>query len=363
MLAPYAVFSGRTKGRIHVEDPHPFRTEFQRDRDRVIHSSAFRRLEYKTQVFVNHEGDYYRTRLTHTLETAQIARTLARSLRLNEDLVETAALAHDLGHTPFGHAGQDVMDELMKPHGGFEHNLQSLRIVELLETRYPQFPGLNLCEESREAIAKHSPKGVRGLPEGWPSLEGQLVDSVDSIAYLSADLDDGLRSGILTPEQISSLDLVKEALAHVRRKSPGLDMREHRRPLVSEIINILTRDLMEATALALGAQGIDSLGKVRGAAQPLVGFSEDVGRAKGRTHAFLMEHFYRHHKVQRMAVRAREVLTKLFETFCRHPEALPAAHQENCRRFGRERAVCDYIAGMTDRFALEEVGQISSLRP
>ncbi|MGE4158939.1 MAG: dGTP triphosphohydrolase, partial [Planctomycetota bacterium] len=240
LLGPYAVFSGRTKGRVHDEAPHPYRTEFQRDRDRVIHSSAFRRLEYKTQVFVNHEGDYYRTRLTHTLETAQIARTLARSLRLNEDLVETAALAHDLGHTPFGHAGQDVMDELMKPHGGFEHNLQSLRIVELLETRYPQFPGLNLCEESREAIAKHSPKDVMGLPPGWPSLEGQLVDTVDSIAYLSADLDDGLRSGILTPEQISSLDLVSQALERVRQKSPHLDFREHRRPLISEIINILT---------------------------------------------------------------------------------------------------------------------------
>lgn len=362
-LGPYAVFSGRTKGRIHAEDPHPFRTEFQRDRDRVIHSSAFRRLEYKTQVFVNHEGDYYRTRLTHTLETAQIARTLARSLRLNEDLVETAALAHDLGHTPFGHAGQDVMDELMKPFGGFEHNLQSLRIVELMETRYPQFPGLNLCEESREAIAKHSPKDVMGLPPGWPSLEGQLVDTVDSIAYLSADLDDGLRSGILTPEQISKLDLVSQALDRVRLKAPDLDIREHRRPLISEIINILTHDLMESTALALDLEGVDSLAKVRSARQPLVGFSIEVGRSKARVHTFLMEHFYRHHKVQRMAVRAREVLFKLFETFCRHPEALPAAHQENCRKFGKERAVCDYIAGMTDRFALEEVAQISSLRP
>ena len=239
IYASYAVLAESSAGRKHVGNQDPRRSCFQKDRDRIIHSSAFRRLEYKTQVFVNHEGDYYRTRLTHTLETAQIGRTVARALSLNEDLVEAAALAHDLGHTPFGHAGQDAMNELMKDHGGFEHNLQSMRIVDFLERRNPKFPGLNLSLETREAIGKHSPHGIEGLPKGWCSLEGQLVDIVDSVAYLAADLDDGLQSGILNLDQLQELELVQRAIEKIKDRGQSTDFKKTRHPLISRIISIV----------------------------------------------------------------------------------------------------------------------------
>jgi dGTPase len=358
-LASYAVHSSKTLGRRHSEEEHDFRKPFQRDRDRVIHSGAFRRLEYKTQVFVNTEGDYYRTRLTHTLETAQIARTLARNLCLNEDLVEASALCHDLGHTPFGHAGQEIMNELMQGQGGFEHNLQSLRIVDELEKRYPQFPGLNLCEETREAIAKHSPERTQGFPEGWPSLEGQLVDVVDSIAYLAADLDDGLHSGILRVEELVDLELFRKAHEKVKKKVGFFDMKLYRRPLISEIINLLVQDLLSQTTANLKQNDVRNLCDVRQAQGLLVTFSQDMGRAKGKTHEFLQRCFYGHWRVRRMAVRAQKILTSLFETFVAHPDILPPEHQENCHCYGVEKGVCDYIAGMTDRFALEEVSRLN----
>jgi dGTPase len=359
LLCPYAVLSSKTQGRQHESQKDPFRTCFQQDRDRVIHSSAFRRLEYKTQVFVNHEGDYYRTRLTHTLETAQIGRSAARSLGLNEDLVEAAALAHDLGHTPFGHAGQDAMNSLMKEFGGFEHNLQSMRIVDFLEIHNPEFRGLNLSVETREAIAKHSQHKMEGMPAGWCSLEGQLVDIVDSVAYLAADLDDGLHSGILNFDQLNELELVKAAREKIKSLGKSTDFSRTRHPLISQIISILVEDLITQSQKNIEESKVDSLEDVRSYKDQLIGFSNDIAQVKGRTHVLLNTNFYQHPRVKRMSHKAFVFLNQLFDIYMKTPELLPLEHQNNFDDFGVPRVLCDYISGMTDRFAINELAQLS----
>ena len=360
-LAPYAVHSAATRGRVHAEDEHPFRMAFQRDRDRIIHSTAFRRLEYKTQVFVNHEGDYYRTRLTHTMEAAQITRTITRSLRLNADLAEAVALAHDLGHTPFGHAGERMLDELMAPHGGFEHNAQSLRIVDVLEERYPDFPGLNLTWEVREGIVKHTPPYDKPLaaafsPGRAPCLEAQLVDYTDEIAYNSHDIDDGLKSGLLTFEQLEGVGLWRDAYGTVRRQSPHASQRIWRYQAIRLIIDRLVTDLTETLESRLAAAHIETLDDVRAQSQPLVGHSPAVEAQRQELKAFLMDNLYRHYRVIRVFEKAKRVMRELFEAYMSEPLQLPPHILERRVRVGDPlpRVIADYIAGMTDRFALEE---------
>ena len=354
-LAPYAMKSADSIGREHNEDEHPYRTAFQRDRDRVIHSNAFRRLEYKTQVFVFHEGDHYRTRLTHSIEGAQIARTIARTLHLNEDLAEAIILAHDLGHTPFGHSGQDVMNRLMKDVGGFEHNRQSLRIVTLLEKRYPEFPGLNLTYEVREGIAKHvtpydSPQ-VKFTKKGQPSLEAQIVDLADAIAYCHHDLDDGLRSGLITPAGLAEIELWARPYNALQKKN-RLQGEVLNRQAVREVLNQLVTDLVKTTEEQL--EGIQNVEDVRGAKKKLVRFSPEMDRANKDLKAFLFKNLYKHYRVERMAAKAEKILEDLFHAYCKNPKILPASVWEIEGEGQKERAICDYIAGMTDRYALEE---------
>jgi dGTPase len=360
LLAPYATRCGETRGRVHAEDEHPFRTPFQRDRDRIIHSTAFRRLEYKTQVFVNHEGDYYRTRLTHTMEAAQITRTVARVLRLNADLAEAVALAHDLGHTPFGHAGEWVLDELMRPHGGFEHNAQSLRIVDELEERYASFRGLNLTWEVREGIVKHSPPYDKPLaaafdPGRAPSLEAQVVDYTDEIAYNSHDIDDGLKSGLLTLEQLEAVAIWREVYGDVRRRFPETSQRIWRYQAIRRLIDLLVNDLIAVIESRLHEHRIASPADVRAVGGALAGFSRDLDAKRLELKSFLMDNLYRHHRVMRMAVKARKVMTDLFHAYMGEPSLLPPHILERTRQ-GQPlaRVVADYIAGMTDRFAFEE---------
>ncbi len=360
LLAPYAMRSSASRGRQHAEDEHPFRMPFQRDRDRIIHSTAFRRLEYKTQVFVNHEGDYYRTRLTHTMEAAQITRTITKSLRLNADLAETVALAHDLGHTPFGHAGERVLNELMREHGGFEHNAQSLRIVDELEERYPDFRGLNLTWEVREGIVKHSPPYDKPLalkfdPHAAPSLEAQIVDHADEIAYNSHDIDDGLKSGLITLEQLESVRIWREAHNEVRRLHPSASPRILRFNAIRLIINTLVTDFIVSLEDRLSAKGIATAADVRAYGKPLVGFSQPLDDQRLELKRFLMDNLYRHYRVVRMAEKAKKVMKELFHAYVDEPTQL-APHILGRHRDGEplERVVADYIAGMTDRFALEE---------
>lgn len=360
-LAPWAMRSAGSRGRRYPEEEHPLRTAFQRDRDRIIHSTAFRRLEYKTQVFVNHEGDYYRTRLTHTMEAAQIARTIARILRLNADLAEAVALAHDLGHTPFGHAGERVLDRLMQPWGGFEHNRQSLRIVDVLEERYPSFPGLNLSWEVREGIVKHSPPYDRPAAAAFdsgsaPALEVQVVDLADEIAYNSHDIDDGMKSGLLSAEDLASVRLWGEAYGEVRKAAPASTPRIWRYQAVRWIIDRLVRDLVETTAGRVRDLGVRNVQDVRTHGAPIVGFSEEVDRQRRELKAFLMEKLYRHHRVVRMMAKAQRVIEQLFAVYVEQPQTLPPHILARCERGGEEfhRVVADYIAGMTDRFALQE---------
>ena len=357
-LAPWAMRSGASRGRAHKEAEHAYRTAFQRDRDRVVHCTAFRRLEYKTQVFVNHEGDYYRTRLTHSMEAAQISRTVARALGLNEDLCEAVALSHDMGHTPFGHSGEDALRDLMKAHGGFEHNVQALRIVDLLERRYPGFPGLNLTYETRESMIQHSKvrdKTTLGLGKlESPLLESQVVDIADSIAYDNHDLDDGLKSGILTEEQLEGVALWREARDAVRAKHSGLSPKETRAPAILFLINREVGDLLEETTRRLKAAKVKTLEDVRAAKKPLVGFSPGMEKKKAALQAFLFQKFYRHYRVARMATKARRILTELFEEYVRHPEELPPEFQAWAGKEGLHRGVSDYVAGMTDRFAQQE---------
>ena len=357
-LAPFATKSARSRGRRHPEAEHAMRTCYQRDRDRVIHSSSFRRLEYKTQVFVNHEGDNYRTRLTHSLEGAQIGRTVARALGLNEELTECLVLGHDLGHTPFGHSGERVMDEVMREHGGFEHNRQTLRILEVLEERYPGFPGLNLTWEVREGIIKHRPDADATVaaeysPGEAPTLEAQLVDTVDEIAYNNHDIDDGLRSGMFTVDDIRATRLFREA--HDAALAEGIrDERLARYQAVRRIINRCSADLLEATLRSVKAARVESADDVRKARGRLVAYSPEVAAAVQELKEFLYTHMYRHYRVVRMGDKAGRILRDLFHSFVGEPRQLPPRYYAQIERDGVHRVVCDYIAGMTDRFALDE---------
>jgi dGTPase len=357
-LAPWAMRSSRSRGRRYAEPEHALRTRYQRDRDRVVHSSSFRRLEYKTQVFVNHEGDNYRTRLTHSLEGAQIGRTVARVLGANEDLTECLVLGHDLGHTPFGHSGEKVMDELMRDHGGFEHNRQTLRILEVLEQRYPDFPGLNLTWEVREGVAKHNPKGDASAPAEYapgepPAIEAQLGDFVDEIAYNNHDVDDGLTSGMMTVEQIRAVTLFREA--HDAALARGIeDERILRHQVIRRIIDRCVQDLLETTLANLREARADSLEDVRGAGRRLVGYSAEMAARVKELKDFLLANMYRHYRVVRMGDKAGRILRDLFHTYTAEPLQLPPRYQRRIEKDGLHRVVCDYMAGMTDRFALDE---------
>ncbi|AYZ67091.1 deoxyguanosinetriphosphate triphosphohydrolase [Burkholderia multivorans] len=360
-LAPYAAHASCSRGRRHPEPPPAARTEFQRDRDRIVHSTAFRRLEYKTQVFVNHEGDLFRTRLTHSLEVAQIARSVARNLRLNEDLVEAISLAHDLGHTPFGHAGQDALNACMREHGGFEHNLQSLAVVDELEEHYGAFNGLNLCFETREGILKHCSRenarklgalGERFLLGRQPSLEAQLANIADEIAYNNHDVDDGLRSGLVTIEQLAEVELWQRHHDEALAEFPHLEGRRLVHETVRRIINTLIVDLIDETTRNLARIAPASLDDVR-AAPPIVAHSEAVAAQAAALKRFLFKNLYRHYKVMRMANKAQRVVTGLFDAFCEDPRLLPPPYQSDDPA-KQPRLVAHYIAGMTDRFALKE---------
>jgi len=360
-LAPYAMPSRATRGRLHHEAEHDFRLPFQRDRDRIIHSTAFRRLEYKTQVFVNHEGDYYRTRLTHTMEAAQITRTVARCLRLNADLAEAVALAHDLGHTPFGHAGERVLDDLMRDHGGFEHNAHSLRLVDALEERYPNFRGLNLTWEVREGIVKHTPPYDKPLardfePGRAPCLEAQLVDYTDEIAYNSHDIDDGLKSGLLTLEALDSVRLWRETYAGIRAQYPSTSPRIWRYQALRRIIDRMVTDLVATIEQRLADESIDSPAAVREYGTPITAFSSEIEEQRLELKGFLMTNMYRDYRVVRMAEKARRIMTELFNAYMSEPQQLPPHILERHVR-GAEampRVISDYIAGMTDRFVIED---------
>ncbi|MEW6591755.1 MAG: deoxyguanosinetriphosphate triphosphohydrolase [Pseudomonadota bacterium] len=360
-LAPYAAHSSQSRGRRHPEPSAAPRSEFQRDRDRIIHSTAFRRLEYKTQVFVNHEGDLFRTRLTHSLEVAQIGRTLARLLNLNEDLVETLALAHDLGHTPFGHAGQDALNACMREHGGFEHNLQSLRVVDLLEERYAEFDGLNLTFEAREGILKHCSRanaeklgdvGARFLAKQQPSLEAQVTNLADEIAYNNHDVDDGLRAGLITLEQLEGVQIFARHLDAVRTQYPRLAGRRVVTETVRRMINTLILDLVNTTRTNIEQSGVASLDEVR-TAPPLAAFSPALLEEHRELKRFLLHHLYRHYKVARMSAKASRIISDLYTAFTGDARLLPPEHQARESLEGA-RAVADYIAGMTDRYAMRE---------
>jgi len=357
-LAPYGMRSAKSRGRRHVEPDDPNRTTYQRDRDRVIHSSSFRRLEYKTQVFVNHEGDNYRTRLTHSLEGAQIGRSVARSLALNEDLTETLVLGHDLGHTPFGHSGEKVMAELMADHGGFEHNRQTLRILEVLEERYPKFPGLNLSWEIREGIIKHQPDSDARAPAEYapgeaPTLEAQLVDFVDEIAYNNHDIDDALSSGMIAVDKIRGVELFRESYEEVRAEGIRGE-RLIRHQTVRRIISRCTKDLVLTTLKTVRDSNVASVEDVRKAGRRLVGYSPDMARRVKELKDFLFTNMYRNYRVVRMGDKAGRILRDLFLSYVGEPLQLPPHYQERIPRDGVHRVVCDYIAGMTDRFALDE---------
>jgi dGTPase len=369
-LAEYAVVDAVSRGRRFPEPPPAYRSEFQRDRDRIIHAAAFRRLEYKTQVFVNHEGDLFRTRLTHSIEVAQIARSIARALRLNEDLTEAVSLAHDLGHTPFGHAGQDALNECMKDYGGFEHNLQSLRVVDELEEKYADFPGLNLSFETREGILKHcSVKnaavlgdiGARFLNKQQPGLEAQLTNLADEIAYNSHDVDDGLRAGLISIEQLREIPLFNEQYQEVRRRYPDLTQRRVIHEVVRRLINCQVVDLVQTSNALLAQHRPADLEAVRRQTVPLIAFSENMRERNLELKRFLRTQLYRHYRVHRMSVKALRVIRELFEAFFTDPRLLPreaqqkvAELQQNNGEHGRARAVADYIAGMTDRYAIKE---------
>lgn len=367
-LAPYAAHPERTRGRRFRESPPSGRNEFQRDRDRIIHSTAFRRLEYKTQVFVNHEGDLFRTRLTHSLEVAQIGRSIARNLGLHEDLVEAVALAHDLGHTPFGHAGQDALNACMREFGGFEHNLQSLRVVDLLEQRYAEFDGLNLTYEVREGILKHcSVHNARQLGDvgerflrGWqPSLEAQVANLADEIAYNNHDVDDGLRSGLITLAQLSDVELFARHLSEVKAIYPQLDGRRVVHETVRRMINTLIHDVCAQSAKNIAALAPKDIEAVR-AAGPLIAFSDEMQRQQRELKQFLRVRLYRHYRVNRMSNKAQRIVRELFDAFMQEPGLMPDDFQARARE-DRARAVADYVAGMTDRYAIREHRRLFSV--
>ncbi|OHB70053.1 MAG: deoxyguanosinetriphosphate triphosphohydrolase [Planctomycetes bacterium RBG_16_43_13] len=358
-LAPYSAKSGRSRGRKHKEDEHPYRTAFQRDRDRIVHSTAFRRLEYKTQVFVNHEGDYYRTRLTHSMEAAQIARTIARILNINEDLSETLALAHDLGHTPFGHAGEDALKEEMKNYGGFEHNIQGLRVVELLENKYPNFSGLNLTWETLESMRKHTVKPDFPVEPEYeshlqPLLECQVVDWADSIAYDAHDTDDSIKAGLISEDDIKDVALWQEAVEQVKKLYKKINADLLIKQAVLSIINFEVTDLVNNTEKDIKLLKINDVDDVRSQKQKVVTFSPDMERKKRELQNFLHKNVYRHYRVMRMSEKAKRFLKELFVEYVRRPEQMPPRFQTWAKDVGLERAVADYIAGMTDRYAQEE---------
>ena len=369
-LAPYAQHDDGSRGRRYPEPPPRHRTEYQRDRDRIVHSTAFRRLVYKTQVFVNHEGDLYRTRLTHSLEVAQIARSVARALGLNEPLAEAVCLAHDLGHTPFGHAGQDALNDCMRPFGGFEHNLQSLRVVDELEERYAEFPGLNLTFETREGILKHCSAanarrlgelGERFLQRRQPSLEAQLANLADEIAYNNHDVDDGLRAGLIGVEELRELAVFRRQYDIVNAKYPDLGGRRLVHEVVRRMIDWLVNDLVDASRRAIADAAPASVEDVRARPTPLLRFGDEVAAEHLELKRYLRQHLYRHYKVLRMTTKAGRVVRELFDAMQGDPDLMPTEHQQAARRLeaidgetGRARAVADYIAGMTDRYAILE---------
>jgi dGTPase len=369
-LAPYAADPRLSRGRVHVEPPPEGRDEFQRDRDRIVHCGAFRRLEYKTQVFVNHEGDLYRTRLTHSMEVAQIARSIAKALQLNEALTEAICLAHDLGHTPFGHAGQDALNESMRAYGGFEHNLQSLRVVDEIEERYADFHGLNLTFECREGILKHcslhnarelGDLGRRFIDREQPGLEAQLANLSDEIAYNNHDVDDGLRAGLLTLEQLQDVPLVRRQLDEVRQRYPDLADRRLVHETVRRMINHLVGDVIRTTQARIQSAAPADIDAVRRNPAPLVTMSDEVLAEHLELKRFLRDNLYRHYRVLRMTTKARRVVQDLFAAFFRDVNLMPTEHRLFAQRgektsgeAGRARAVADYIAGMTDRYAIRE---------
>ena len=369
-LAPYAAHAARSRGRPYEEAPPRFRTEYQRDRDRIIHSTAFRRLVYKTQVFVNHEGDLYRTRVTHSLEVAQIGRTIARVLRLNETLTEAICLAHDLGHTPFGHAGQDALNECMREYGGFEHNLQSLRVVDELEDHYAAFPGLNLTFECREGILKHCSQanarqlgeiGERFLRREQPGLEAQLANLADEVAYNNHDVDDGVRAGLISVEQLLQTGLFGEHYRQVAERYPQASGRRLVYEVVRRMIDYVVSDVITTSRAALEAAAPASIDEVRQAGRPLIGFGTEARARHLELKEFLREHVYRHYKVLRMTSKARRVVRELFTAFVEDVRLMPPEHSaaalkaaEAAGTAGKARAVADYIAGMTDRYAILE---------
>lgn len=363
-LAPYALRAEKSKGRVFAEEECPYRTAFQRDRDRIIHSKAFRRLEYKTQVFAYYEGDHYRTRLTHTLEVAQIARSVAQYLGANEDLTHAVALAHDLGHTPFGHAGEQALHDLMHDHAGFEHNSQSLRVVDLLEARYPEFPGLNLTHETRAGIIRHStvydqaPEHVVAefITDPQPSLEAQLVNLADEIAYNCHDIEDGLRSGYFDERDLSELNLWNHVTELLEKRYPDLDRDTFRYQSIRILIDTFIRDLVAATEDTLSTGEYPSPEDIAGNPEPVAVFSPRMQQWKEQLNQFLHTRFYTHHKIMRMQFKAYRLLRDLFQEYVERTSQLPPGVQKRIReeQDEPERVVCDYIAGMTDRFALDE---------
>ena len=372
-LKPYAAHEEQSLGRRYDEPQAPYRGEFQRDRDRIIHSSAFRRLVYKTQVFVNHEGDLYRTRLTHSLEVAQIGRTVARALGLNEMLTEAICLAHDLGHTPFGHAGQDALNACMKDFGGFEHNLQSLRVVDELEAKYARFHGLNLTYETREGILKHCSKknarelgeiGKRFLERKQPGLEAQLANIADAIAYNNHDVDDGFRAGLLSLEQLCEERLFDDQYQAVQAEYPGLEDRRLIYEIIRRIINTVVTDLIDQTASRLNKLKPSSIDDIRSESAPIVGFSDEIFEKHTNLKSFLNENLYHHEKVLGMVSEAKGMIEMLFDLYMTDPEEMPAefagrASTGDRDQTGKARVVADYVAGMTDRFAIAEYERLS----
>jgi dGTPase len=357
-LAPYALHSKQSKGRQFPDHEPDYRTVFQRDRDRILHTTAFRRLEYKTQVFINYEGDYYRTRLTHTLEVTQIGRTIARALGANEDLVETICLAHDLGHPPFGHSGETVLARLMKDHGGFDHNKQSFRIVTFLENRYPDFPGLNLTWEVLEGIVKHETEydiaDARDFnPDLRGHLEAQIANVADELAYTAHDLDDGLRSGMITPAMLSGMELWEIVADLVGWRGGELaDLHRHR--IIRELIGIQVSDQVTSTDRRLRESSARSAEDLQRLSYNVVGFSDEMRQRNRQLKDFLYANLYRQYRVVRMAVKAERILSEIFTAYRAQPNTLPAHIQTQIEDRGLERTICDYIAGMTDRYAVEE---------
>jgi dGTPase len=359
VLAPYAMRTRLSRGRRHPEPLHPYRTLFQRDRDRIVHSTAFRRLMHKTQVLVTQTNDHHRTRLTHTLEVAQISRTIARRLGLNEDLTEAIALSHDLGHPPFGHGGEHALNECMREHGGFEHNCHALRIVERLEYRYPDFPGLNLSWEVLEAMAMHSKR--RDLPEvaefthvGQPLLEAQVADAADSLAYDAHDVDDALSVGLITPDEMREVAFWRQTLERVRQRHGELGPLQFQPTVVRGLIEMQVTDLLDHTQHRLRTRRIHSIEDVRQCPELLVEPGPQVAELKADLEHFLHERVYQHYRVQRMALKGRRIVQELFTAFCQAPQLLPERYSRRIRDDRPERTVCDYVAGMTDRYAQDE---------